>query len=101
MNISGCGARTEMSFVAFLRKWYLDTHPQLTEVEANKQIHRDTLVSFFNRRELLAAIGNRWKSVTSLGPEKEGMTVAGLIGYLGANCKEFREWDYQQGPRGG
>jgi hypothetical protein len=101
INISGCGARTEVSFVAFLRQWYLESHPHLSEPHVKKSVNRDTPMTFFNRRELLAAIASRWSSVTSLGPEKEGLTISGLLGYLGSHFKEFREWDFQQGPRGG
>jgi hypothetical protein len=101
INISGCGARTEVIFVTWLRQWFLESHPHLSEQEVKKTVTRDTPITFFNRRELIGAIASRWSSVTSIGPEKEGLTIAGLLGYLASHFKEFREWDFQQGPRGG
>ncbi len=101
INISGCGMRTEVSFVSFLRSWYQKTHSNLGEQEVSKLVHRETPVSFFDKTQLLRALQERWPSVQSVGPSNEKLNVAGLMGYLANHSKEFREWDYSQGPRGG
>ena len=59
-----------------------------------------TLFKLISPATLEKAIKIRWGEKAALPTKLDGMTIAGLIGHLG-QVREFREWDFKNGPRGG
>jgi hypothetical protein len=95
-NMSGCGARTEVLFIQFVRQWLRETehwnNKETEEVARNTELTK--LFQQSSADSLKNALQKKWGEKISLPTKIDGVTIAGLIGHLGA-FREFREWDFQ------